>query len=667
MEDGDLAGAERTLETVDADTAEPSVRSALRQTRLSLGWRTGRPEMVRSAVRALLDDAQTPAPLREIAQLFVDTDPDGTPQPIPAMARRLEQLSVTQVAAGLDFYSAVALHNASTAYLWAGLYDECLNAARRSLSAFAQLHLQATEAMSTHSVITLALLETGRDEEAQHHATASMEGGMEFADVPAAIAVAYFAIGRIDEAGDLLRRATALERQGRADLAGSENIAIAEASSLLGHSTARAVELLSTAPPQRLMDLGQSLERRVVLSHAYLAAGDISSAEEVARGALESARRIGARRTEVRLAVLLALARGDNESVATAVRQAQAASRLALAELADVLTQRLALADLCMNALEAAIDAHPRRWLPLLRQALGKGAPAGDNAAVLLDRHGELRDVAVLRAYARTYRGRGQNAALGLALARHRSPLLRIHDLGKVILEIGERSVAVSAMRRKPAALLLYLASRPSFTAHRDQVIDDLWPDADPASAINSLNQSLYFLRREIDPWYEDGVSPDYVEFAGDLVWLDADLVTSDATQFLSAAQRWTGGPVDELVEGLRTYSGHFAPEFEYEEWALSFRSKLRSKFLETASTAVTRMVRTGELEGARTVAMLALEVDDTAIDLERLLVWLQWRIGARSAAKAQYEHVVRVDQLEGLDPVPFLELVEGQPPLGTQ
>src|SRR5205085_10053308 len=123
------------------------------------------------------------------------------------------------------------------------------------------------------------------------------------------------------------------------------------------------------------------------------------------------------------------------------------------------------VADLCLSELGAAIEAFPQRWLPLLRQALGKGAPTGDHAAVLLDKHGELRDVGLLRAYARTYRGRGIRPSLGLELARRKSPMLRIHDLGRVILEIAERSVAVSAMRRKPAALLLYLASRSSFTA----------------------------------------------------------------------------------------------------------------------------------------------------------------------------------------------------------
>jgi DNA-binding SARP family transcriptional activator len=667
MDDGDLVGAERLLESVESQNVEPAVRSALRQTQLALGWRTGNRELIRTAAQTLLLDAETPGSVREIAQLFVDADLDAAhPSTLMVLASRFAHMSQTQAANGLDFFSAVALHNASVAYLAAANYEACLDAARQSFAAFSRLHFQPAEALSTHSIVAVALMESGRDTEARLHIEASAEKGRELADVPALIAVAFLAAGRDGEARALIARAQALEQQGRGDVAGAEVTDIAEALALMAESPSQAIELLMRVSSPPMLDLGLNLERRTMLAHAYLAAGQQQISLEVASAGLEESRRRGACRSELRLAVLTALASEDRRSLATAIRNASGGSRLALSELADVICRRLDLADQSMSELGAAISSHPRRWLPLLRQALGQGAPTGHHAAALLDAYGEARDVGVLRAYARTYRSRGASPKLGLALAQRTSPRLRIHDLGRVTLEIADRSVALGGMRRKPAALLLNLASRPAYTAHRDQVIDDLWPDADPASAINSLNQSLYFLRREIEPWYEDGVSPDYVGFAGDLVWLDADLVSSDGAGFLAAAQTWKQGPQGDSVELLRSYAGHFAPEFEYEEWALSFRSKLKSKFLEVASGVVTRLIRAGEFEDARGVAVIALEADETASDLERILVWLQWRLGAKSAAKAQYDHLVRRDQLDGLEPVPLLELVLGPPPLGT-
>ena len=78
-------------------------------------------------------------------------------------------------------------------------------------------------------------------------------------------------------------------------------------------------------------------------------------------------------------------------------------------------------------------------------------------------------------------------------------------------------------------------------------------------------------------------------------------------------------------------------------------------------------MVKAGEYDDARSVVLLALEVDDAAFDLERVLIWLHWRLGARSAARAQFDHLKRVDELDGLESVGFNDLVEGPAPLGTQ
>ena len=64
-------------------------------------------------------------------------------------------------------------------------------------------------------------------------------------------------------------------------------------------------------------------------------------------------------------------------------------------------------------------------------------------------------------------------------------------------------------------------------SATRDQVLDALWPDLDPEVAVNSLNQTVYFLRRVIEEDYSDDLSPGYVHHDSDVVWLDPELVSS--------------------------------------------------------------------------------------------------------------------------------------------
>ena len=59
--------------------------------------------------------------------------------------------------------------------------------------------------------------------------------------------------------------------------------------------------------------------------------------------------------------------------------------------------------------------------------------------------------------------------------------------------------------------------------------MDALWPEFDPGDALNSLNQTVYFLRRVFEPDYKDDLSPGYVHHDSDVIWLDTDLVRPEA------------------------------------------------------------------------------------------------------------------------------------------
>ncbi len=79
--------------------------------------------------------------------------------------------------------------------------------------------------------------------------------------------------------------------------------------------------------------------------------------------------------------------------------------------------------------------------------------------------------------------------------------------------------ISGSSFRRKVLALLCFLLTRPDMSSTSDQVLEGLWPELDPADALNSLNQTVYFLRRVIEEEYVDDLSPGYVhhEFGPDL------------------------------------------------------------------------------------------------------------------------------------------------------
>ena len=71
----------------------------------------------------------------------------------------------------------------------------------------------------------------------------------------------------------------------------------------------------------------------------------------------------------------------------------------------------------------------------------------------------------------------------------------------------------------------MLLLTKNRYAATRDEVLDVLWPNLEPSTASNSLNQTVYFLRRVFEPEFSEETSPGYVGQDGEMLWLDRDLV----------------------------------------------------------------------------------------------------------------------------------------------
>ena len=110
-----------------------------------------------------------------------------------------------------------------------------------------------------------------------------------------------------------------------------------------------------------------------------------------------------------------------------------------------------------------------------------------------------------------------------------------VQDLGRITISIGERNIQGTELRRKVLALLCFLVTRPSASATKDEVLEALWPDLDPAVAVNSLNQTVYFLRRVFEPGYKDGLSAGYLHHDSDVLWLDQELIHMRSVQCRAA------------------------------------------------------------------------------------------------------------------------------------
>jgi DNA-binding SARP family transcriptional activator/tetratricopeptide (TPR) repeat protein len=328
---------------------------------------------------------------------------------------------------------------------------------------------------------------------------------------------------------------------------------------------------------------------------------------------------------------------------------------------ADLIASRLD--DLDDRALEAVADTsrvHPGRWRFVLRQVVeGASAGNGKNAARALEQIGEVADIRRLRAYSRRQRRSSGSSTMGRDLARRLAEPVFVDDQQRVSIRIGQRHVAGSFVRRKVLALLCFLLTKQDFACTRDQVLEGLWPDLDPMDAVNSLNQTVYFLRRILEENYVDDLSPGYVHHDSELIWLDAELVTSRSNECRRLIKGFPLVPTPDQVQQLADeYVGRFALDFEYEEWAAPYRDWLHASYLEIVERALASDLETGHYARGIGLARRVLDVDPTADQVEVSLLRFYRASGAHAAAAEQYGHYAGVmrDQL-GLDPLPLESL----------
>lgn len=400
--------------------------------------------------------------------------------------------------------------------------------------------------------------------------------------------------------------------------------------------------------------------RRRVIAAAISAAVGASDAARSARVAVHAAAEQGVVLWFWPAQVLVALSdysRTENETI----RSIGMDNPWALSVVAESICPRLSQLDL--HGLRAVCDEatrRPLRWRPALRATVNDGQPAAAVAAGrILDEVGDATDVPRLRALARVSKRFASGSMLGRGLARRLARRVFVEDQGRVRIVIEETVIQGTEVRRKVLALLCLLLTRPDLSATRDHILDALWPDLEPAVAVNSLNQTVYFLRRVFEPDYSDDLSPFYIHHDSDVLWLDPELVTSRSRECRQLMRSMGANPEPSKVEQLvGTYKAPFALDFAYEEWASTYRDSLHASFLEIVEHAIQADINAGQWDRAIAIARRASETAPESDVLEVTLLRLYRLTGAHAAAAEQYEHYANMIRTDlGVEPPPLASL----------
>lgn len=171
------------------------------------------------------------------------------------------------------------------------------------------------------------------------------------------------------------------------------------------------------------------------------------------------------------------------------------------------------------------------------------------------------------------------------------APLLDVKMLGAFEVSIGGKTLPERSWQtRKVKALFKYLVLNRSRHLSRDEVMDLLWPDSEPAAAAASLRVTLSRLRKALAHAVDgDGQRASCLRDDKGFIWfepagpfsLDADLFERSCIE--SSRSLRVGDPESSkagLEQAVAAYRGDLLEEDLYEDWPAAERERLQMLYL---------------------------------------------------------------------------------------
>jgi DNA-binding SARP family transcriptional activator len=226
---------------------------------------------------------------------------------------------------------------------------------------------------------------------------------------------------------------------------------------------------------------------------------------------------------------------------------------------------------------------------------------------------------------------------------------IQIHTLGR--FEIRRDGRPLEFKGKAPRKIILLLKAIIAFGgqgADESQLADLLWPDADGDTARTSFHTSLHRLRQLLG-------QEKALQLRDGRIRLAPEYCRVDAHAFEELLGRAESGPADarfrQIGKAVAFFRGAFL-EGADEPWALSYRERLRNKYLGAVLRLGGHLEQAAKLEEAVDVYRAALEIDDLAEELYRRMMHCLNGAGRTAEALAVYRRCeTMLRTVLGVDP----------------
>jgi LuxR family transcriptional regulator, maltose regulon positive regulatory protein len=234
---------------------------------------------------------------------------------------------------------------------------------------------------------------------------------------------------------------------------------------------------------------------------------------------------------------------------------------------------------------------------------------------------------------------------------------LHIVTLGGFAVSTGGEHIGHARWHRpKVQQLFKYLLTARHHAAHRDVLMDALWPDLPVDAAWSNLKNAIYRLRRVLEPQLLPRQASRFLVAEGaSYRLLLAPQDRWDAADFLRQAEAAQRSYRDEdFAAAVAFYGGDYLPDDIYEDWTIALRERLRSTYERLLLAWSEALAGRGAREQAIEVTEHLLHLDPSLETAHRALMGYYCGAGRRDRAVQQYRRCVLALQRElGIEPGP--------------
>jgi DNA-binding SARP family transcriptional activator len=235
-------------------------------------------------------------------------------------------------------------------------------------------------------------------------------------------------------------------------------------------------------------------------------------------------------------------------------------------------------------------------------------------------------------------------------------PLLKVMNLGHFQL-IRNGIVLPVCTTHKAISLFRYLLTRYHNVAHKEELMELLWPNARPREAMNSLHVAVSTLRRHIDP-----PTDSYLVFEGGRYSVNPDApIENDCTAFQrlcdEGERSWEAGDLaraqQAYIDAIDCYQGDYYVDNREAPWAVAEQERLLLYYLAALDRLGHIFIGQRHFLPAIECYQRLLERDGYREDAHSQLMRCYSELGRRSEALQQYKRCATILANDlGLEPM---------------